>query len=303
MQVRVRRLLLAATAGVGLALGAAWLVGSQLIATRYYRLAPPAALQAQTVALTTRAGAAVEGWLVPGTGKGVVLLLHGIRGDRSYMTARAGFLNKEGYSVLMIDLPGHGASRSSAMTFGLRESDAVEAALQWLRRQYPQQRLGVIGFSLGAASFVLCEQCPHVDAAVLEAMYPTIEEAVDARLRMRLGALAEPLSRILLWQLPLRLDIQPEQLRPIERMPALSMPLLVIAGDLDQHTPIAQTRRIYAAASGHKELWEVHGAAHVDLHGYAPVEYEKRIKEFLDKSFTDERTARAHRSTPRCDEQ
>jgi alpha-beta hydrolase superfamily lysophospholipase len=223
----------------------------------------------------------VKGWLMPGAGKGAVLLLHGIRADRRQMLGRADFLQHAGYSVLLIDLPGHGESPAPVLTFGLREAEAVKAALNYLRQRYPDQRLGLIGVSLGAASYVLCTACPRVDAVVLESMYPTIEEAVEDRLRMRLGSLALPLSKLLLWQLPLRLDIEPAQLRPIDRMHLVRAPVLVASGVEDQHTSIAETRRIFAAAGTDKTLWEVPGAAHVDQHRYAPAEYERRITAFL----------------------
>lgn len=273
------------TIGIGLAAciacaGAIWLVGSTLVASKQHSMPAPGPGM-RSVSLAVEGRGRVSGWLLEGDGKGAVLLLHGIRADRRQMLARARFLRDAGYSALLVDLPGHGASPAPAITFGLKEADAVKAALDYLRRRYPAQRLGLIGVSLGAASYVLCAACPRLDAMVLESMYPTIEEAVEDRLRMRVGFLAPPLSKLLLWQLPLRLDIQPEQLRPIERMQALGGPLLIAAGDADRHTTIAETRRIYAAAGRDKTLWEVRGAAHVDLHAFAPAEYERRIKAFL----------------------
>lgn len=259
-----------------------WLAGSMLIVGRQYPVSAPVA-GTLTVTLDTAAGRPVEGWLLPGRGKGAILLLHGIRADRRQMLARARFLQAAGYTALLVDLPGHGASPAPAITFGLREGQAVDSALRWLRERHPRQRIGVIGVSLGAASYVLCTACPRADAVVLESMYPTIEEAVEDRLRMRIGPLAVPASRLLLWQLPLRLDIDPRQLRPIARMPALGTPVLVASGDADLHTTILETRRIHAAARRHKELWEVPGAAHVDLHAHAPAEYEQRILAFFDR--------------------
>ncbi|QNA87827.1 alpha/beta hydrolase [Massilia sp. Dwa41.01b] len=208
------------------------------------------------------------------------------------MLGRARFLNAAGYGVLLVDLPGHGESAAPVITFGLREADGVRAALAYLEREAPAQPLGVIGVSLGAASFMLCRDCLAVDAVVLESMYPTIHEAVEDRLRMRVGPLAVPLSTLLLAQLPLRLDILPAQLRPIDAMAGLTAPVLVAAGDQDRHTTIAETRRIVAAAPAPRESWEVPGAAHVDLYGYARQEYEARIGGFLARAFA-QRHARA----------
>lgn len=283
-----RRWPLAATAALALALlgaGLSWMAGTQLVSSTPRAVALPVDFSARPVSLPLPANRTVEGWFVPGAGKGAILLLHGIRADRRQMLDRARFLAASGYAVLLIDLPGQGASRAPFITFGLREADGVQAALAWLQDQAPGQPLGLVGVSLGAASFVLCKTCPRVDAVVLESMYPTIEEAVEDRLRMRAGILARPLSKLLLWQLPLRLDIAPHELRPIDAMAGLRMPLLVAAGDRDLHTTIAETRRIFAAAPEPKVLWEVRGAAHVDLHRFAGQAYEDRIERFFADSF------------------
>lgn len=268
-------------------LGAAalWVLGSALIKVEPRAVTLDVALGAEPLTLDAGPGRRVAASYIPalGTSKGGILLLHGIHGDRRQMEARAAFLHREGYAVMLIDLPGQGASTAPAVTFGLTEAEGVRAALAELQRRLPGRRIGVIGVSLGAASLVLCRDCPKVDAAVLESMYPSIEEAVEDRLRMRLGALGAPLSRLLLWQLPLRLDIQPAQLRPIARVGSLGMPLLIVAGSADRHTTLAETERLYAAAAAPTSLWVVDGAAHVDLHGYATAEYERRIGAFLER--------------------
>jgi hypothetical protein len=58
-------------------------------------------------------------------------------------------------------------------------------------------------------------------------------------------------------------------------------PVFVIAGTADRYTKINETRALFARATAPKELWEVTGAAHEDLHDYAPAEYERRVGDFL----------------------
>jgi pimeloyl-ACP methyl ester carboxylesterase len=228
--MRLRPVLLAALpAAVLLAAAATWMLGSVLTAVTPHAVTLDDA-NTQAVLLRAAPDQLVAGTLFEGKGQGAVLLLHGNRSDRRQMAQRARFLQRHGYTALLIDLPGQGASTASAVTFGLREAHGVHAALDELRRRAPGQRIGVIGVSLGAAALVLCRDCGQVDAVVLESMYPTIEEAVADRIRMVLGSIATPLAHLLLWQLPLRLDIRPDQLRPIERLPGLGAPVLIAAG-------------------------------------------------------------------------
>lgn len=284
-----RSLLLAcALSALLLGIAGVWVVGSSLIAVRLRPVLLPDG-DAESVSLRAAPDQLVAGSYLAGQGRGAILLLHGIGADRRQMVQRARFLQRRGYAALLIDLPGQGASTASAVTFGLHEAQGVRAALDELRRRAPGQRIGVIGVSLGAASLVLCQDCGRLDAVVLESMYPTIEDAVADRLRMRLGALGGPLSSLLLWQLPLRLDISPAQLRPIDHVGQLKAPLLIAAGSADRHTTLPETQRLFAAAAGPKELWVVHGAAHVDLHAFAPAEYERRIGAFMARNL--DRTA------------
>jgi fermentation-respiration switch protein FrsA (DUF1100 family) len=243
---------------------------------------PPAGWPAVVVQLSTADGASVAGWFLRGQpGRGAVLLLHGIRADRRQMAARASFLAAAGHAVLLIDLPAHGESAGERITFGAREAAGVHAALDHLRRELPGERIGVIGVSLGAASFVLSGAAPTVHAAVLESMYPTIEEAVSNRLAVRFGAPGRWLSPLLLWQLPLRLDVSTAQLSPLAAMPALGVPVLIASGTHDQQTPWRETERLFAAAAAPKALWAVEGAAHVDLCEHSPAAYQQRVGAFL----------------------
>jgi fermentation-respiration switch protein FrsA (DUF1100 family) len=202
------------------------------------------------------------------------------------MLGRAGALHRAGYTVLLVDLQAHGESAGERITFGARESLDAGAALAHLRRASPDERIAAIGVSLGGASLLLGSAdlaANAADAVVLEAVYPTIEEAIADRLRIRLGALGPPLAPLLIWQLKPRLGIGPAELRPIDRIGKLRVPLLLIAGAEDRHTTLAESRRLFAAAPQPKELWVVDGASHQDLHPFARTEYERRVLEFLGR--------------------
>ena len=156
------------------------------------------------------------------------------------------------------------------------------AARRFASEQLPGVPVGVIGSSLGGAAALLASPALDTRAMVLEAVYPAIDVAVENRLRMRLGPAARPLGPVLLMQLPWRLGVSADQLRPVDRMAHVRCPVLVIGGTEDRHTTEADTRRLYAAAREPKELWLIPGAGHVDYFDVVGLAYRARVLGFLE---------------------
>jgi fermentation-respiration switch protein FrsA (DUF1100 family) len=199
------------------------------------------------------------------------------------MLDRARFLFQAGYSVLLFDLQAHGESLGSHITFGHLESRDAQAAVNFLRAEFPEKRIGVIGVSLGGASAVLASPPLEVDALVLEMVYPTVEQAIRNRLTMRLGSWSGVLTPLFSWQLKPRLGITADDLRPIDELGKIEAPILFIAGAGDRHTTLEETYQMYNAARGIREIYVVRGAGHVDLHAVTPDEYSSRVLAFLAK--------------------
>ena len=264
-------------------LGFSWYVGGVLIQPAMHPVAPaPPALGASDVTFPSESGSMIHAWYSRGMpGKGAVLLLHGVGADRSAMLGRALFLHALGYSMLAIDFQAHGESAGKHVTVGDLESWDVVAASDYLHRALPEERVGAIGVSMGAAAIVLAKKPLALSAVVLESMYPTIEDALDDRMVMTLGAWGPVCTPLLTLQLKPRLGIYPSRLRPIESIARIGAPLLIIHGVEDRHTRIEEARRELAAAVEPKAMWEVPGAAHVDMHDFLGAEYERRIDAFF----------------------
>lgn len=244
--------------------------------------APPPGLLAESVRIRYGDGQQVSGWFLPGRdGAGAVLLLHGVRGNRLQMLPRARWLQRDGIASLVLDLASHGESSGERIGFGRREAEGAEAALAWLRERLPGEKLGAIGVSLGGAALLFARRQPELDALVLESVYPTLEDAVHNRLAMRLGPGAGQALALLLAQVPLRLGLGTQQLRPVDAVGDVQAPLLVASGTEDLHTRWPETEALFAAAREPKALWPVKGAAHVDLHGFDPAGYEARVGRWL----------------------
>jgi len=275
--------LVAVAGAVILIIATTWLASGGLQdSSNHFVGRPPLDLQASNITYASGAGVLIHGWLVPGKPKqGVVVLLHSVRTDRREMISRAEFLRKRGYAVLMIDFQSHGENRGRRITYGDLESRDVTGAIQYLHHKLPGEKVAVIGVRMGADAFVLSEDRPAVDAVVLEQMYPTIDRAIASRVRSNIGPLAPLFSWLVMLEMQSRQPIPPNRLDVIGWLPKINTPVLIVNGTDDSHTTIEEARAELAAAVPPKELWEVKGAGHVDLHDFAPAEYERRVGDFI----------------------
>jgi uncharacterized protein len=264
---------------------AVWGAGSFLSRPANHSVgALPAHLQGRDVEFESGSGSKLRGWLIPGRkGAGAAVLTHGFRGDRRQMLGRASFLSKAGYSVLLFDFQAHGESPGKQITIGYLESRDAQAAVEFMKKNCPGEKLGVIGISMGGAAAVLASPALEVDAMVLEEVYPDIERATANRMERYFGSWAHGLGRLLIMQLPLRAGIEKDALRPIDRVGAIKAPKLFIAGAKDRHTKLDESRELFDAAAEPKEFWVVEEAAHVDVHQMLKEEYERRILDFFEK--------------------
>ena len=273
-------------ASFAILLAGSWYVAGELTKPATANIGDvPKWLDAQTVEIQSDSGAVIRGWLAgPQAPIASVLLLHPVRGNRRSMLGRARFLIQSDYQVLLVDLQAHGASDGDQITFGHLESLDASAAVRFMKRRFPEIPVFVIGSSLGGAAAMLATPPLSVDGLVVEAVYPTIDVAIENRLAMRLGVIGEILSPALMLQFEPRLGISSSRLRPADFARRLTMPVYVISGQDDAHTTVADTKALYDSIAGPKEIWLVPGAAHGDLHAISGKEYERRVLRFFSSA-------------------
>ncbi len=275
---------------VGSLCAASWIVASLLVAPATRPIdAPPDGLGAEAVQFESRSGSLLRGWAIPGrAGAGAVVLAHSVRSDRREMLGRAWFLHLAGHAVVLFDQQAHGESPGERITFGYVESHDARAAVAYARSRWPEERVGYLGVSQGGAAALLGSEPLDVDALVIEAVYPTVREAVLNRIAIRLGPLAPLLAPFLLVQGTLQLGIEADAIAPIRGIASIRAPLLLLAGGEDRHTTVGESERMFAAAPEPKELWILAGAKHQDFYAFETDAYEQRILAFFERTLSRE---------------
>ena len=298
---RMRRLALVTVVFVALLFCiASWRVGTRLVAPANRAVgSPPDDLPAQTHVIASESGSQLAAWYVPHSrATATVVLAHPIRGNRSSMLSRARLLHESGFALLLIDLQAHGESPGAHITLGYLEKHDIRAAVEFAREMNPDHRIGVVGRSLGGAAALLASPL-DIDALVLESVYPTITEAVYDRVDRRYGQMKQVLAPALLCQLKPRLGISTDDLRPIDYIDDVACPVLVVAGDLDEHTTIAESRRIFAQAAEPKKFVVFAGAGHVDLLKHDADKYQAEVLSFLLSHLLEKPTADSNHLPPK----
>lgn len=200
------------------------------------------------------------------------------------MLDRARFLHRAGYAALLYDSRAQGESGGDAVTFGYEESRDAQAAVAQLRKLAPGEPVGVIGMSLGGAAAVLAKPPLTVNAMVLESVYPTIDQAISDRFKLRFGSPGALITPLLIALLRPRLGFSARELRPIDAVANLSMPKMFIFGGADRQTTPEESRELFSRAAEPKKSWEIPGAGHEDLQAFVGADYERNILEFFAAS-------------------
>ncbi len=201
------------------------------------------------VEIRTADGQVLDAWWAPPPepGRGVVLFLHGTPSTLADTVWRLPDLQQSGFGVMAFDYRGYGASTGTPSEAGFRADG--RAVFDWVRAAAPGSKIAVFGESLGTG--------PAVDLACDRPVAGVLLNSPYASVR-RLFELRRPF-------LPYRWLMR-DQFDSEAQIGAINAPLMILHGTADPNIPIAEARRLYAAAHEPKTMIEIAGAGH--LQGY-----------------------------------
>lgn len=217
--------------------------------------------------MTTADGVPLSGLWHSGPAGITVVVLHGFSHSVAHpTTARIIRLLASRASVLAIDFRGHGES-AGLSSVGRDEVADVDAAVAEARRRRPADRVVTIGFSFGGAMALLnAADGHHRPDAVVAISPPSRWYIRDSAPMRRLHWLLEhPLGTVIGRRIGVRLGGAWEEVpaSPVERIAAISVPLLLVYGTSDRYFA-AQHRELLARAQPAAEVWTIAGMGHAE---------------------------------------
>lgn len=246
-------------------------------------------LPVEFVDFTSASGTPLKGSLLTGEPeRGTILLMHGYTVHRNILARRARFLYREGYSVFMFDFQAHGQSGGEAATLGYRESYDARAAMQWMRKRFPDEKIAIVATSMGAVSVLIGGEPVEADAYVLESPYYALPLLVERRVREVFGPLAAMLTPAVLWWQQATLGFDPWAVIPAQAVGSLKNPVLFVGADRDQYVMLSELQEMYGRITAPKELWIIEGQPHGDFSHTVPEDYERKVLDFLARRLRGE---------------
>ncbi len=254
----------------------------------------PAYVQAQyeDVAFKSRDGLLLTGWWfpAPGTATKAAVLVHGKdqnRIDSSFDPGRmARFLIADGWSVLLFEMRGHGASEGLRWGLGEYEPDDILAAIDLAQQKtgVARNRVATIGESMGGGSVLMTVgRDPSIGPVVVDSAYASAPVVVDeiGPQYSHLPAFFTP-GLVLMSRLLYGLDIG--RVVPSDVVKAHpERPFLFIQCVHDGTVAMHHGLDLKAAsANPNTQLWLVGDCGHVKAFVTHPQLWQDRVLAFLD---------------------
>jgi uncharacterized protein len=223
-----------------------------------------------------------------------VIFVHGKDACRGYEFKTSSFqlaadFVQRGFSVLMLDMRGHGESEFSRMTYGKFERRDVLGAVDWLMAQgYAHSSIGVLGASMGAVSAIgAVSEEEAIGALVADSAFADYGDVMRDQFtkQSKLPKLFLPgvvtAARFLT-------GAHLGTFRPVEDAAWLiSQPTLIIHAEDDPFIPSEHAHRLATAAMA--DLWITPGESHLASFREDYVAYAQKVMNFFDYNLVPSR--------------
>jgi fermentation-respiration switch protein FrsA (DUF1100 family) len=248
----------------------------------------------EDVAFTSRGdGIPLSGWYLPTAADDrCVILVQGTGHHRNSPQITAlrlgGDLVDHGFSVLLFDFRARGESGGNRSSEGDREQWDVFGAIDYVtERGIPVERIGLLGFSLGAGvALLVAAQEPRIPAVVSDCGF--LDYMMDLQ-NLYVGPFRLPSWFATLVAFTGRIFFKADfgRVRPAQVVEQLDQPIFFIHGEDDPVISAEETIELHAISGNPEDrIWIVPGTEHVNVYRKMPKAYADRVSRFFQRHIT-----------------
>lgn len=220
-----------------------------------------------------------------------VLINHGWRTPWNKLIKPAKFFSDEGYNVMMISNRALNGSGGKYFTFGYSEQSDLN---QWIEdevtRTAPNQKIVLMGVSMGASVVMMSQNNPHPNVAAyiedcgfatlsdeIKHVYAGFTELIPSLKKISGDTVVEQISQ----RTEMTLGFSIDQIAPVDALSINQTPKLFVHGGSDDFIPLSAVEQMYDTSIGPKEKLIVAGAGHGDSYNVNPLLYQQTVQRFL----------------------
>ncbi len=225
-------------------------------------------IEFEDVIFDTSDGLTISAWYMPAENSDkAVVLVHGRGATRREGMRYAKSLLAAGFNLLAIDLRHWRQDESIQTTMGYHEKKDVVAAVDFLLKTKNIESIGIMGFSMGAATCMLAMAADkRIEAGIFNSGFANVEDVLAEAGKRDFGLPRYPLIPLVMRIFAFRADIDLDNNNPEDKIGEIApRPVLIMHGTGDNTVYYPHSQRLYAAAKEPKELWTVEGATHTKL--------------------------------------
>ncbi len=240
-----------------------------------------------SVRLKTEKGIVIDCWLgqADSASKGTVILFHGITANKGMLLHEADEFRYFGYNVMLVDYRAHGNSGGQTTTIGIRESEEVKLAYDYVAGK-GEKNIFLWGSSMGAVvvAKAIAEYKLNPAGAILEMPFASLQTHLQARARGLgfHGIPEKPFGFFVTWWMGIERGFNGFKHTTSSYVKKVNSPVLMQWGAMDSYVRKYETEKVYGAiAAANKKLVVYDRAGHESLAQNDPVKWRIETGRFL----------------------
>ncbi len=240
-----------------------------------------------TVKLKTKKGVLIDGWYskTDSAAKGTVILFHGVTSNKTSTIDEANEFRYLGYNVFLVDFRSHGLSEGNVTTIGVRESEDVKLAYDYVISKGEKQ-IFLWGLSMGAVT--ICKAVSDYgltpSGLIMEMPFGSLQQHLEGRART-LGFPGEPFGFLVTFWIGVERGFNGYKHRTVRYAKNIACPVLLQWGADDTYVTKPEVENVFSnLATADKKLVIYENAGHESLLRKNTSLWRTEVESFLKKN-------------------